>query len=105
MVLGPGLRLLEQLADVRERLATGRGRVAAVDRLKIRRRLVPRAGQVVLARNLLHERLSVPAQALRGFGLHPATRPATMSRTRSDATRSCRRVSRSRIVTVLSCSV
>src|SRR5438034_764514 len=91
--------------DDGQRLGPDRVGVAFVNRLEIGRRLEPRSGEVVLARDFLHERLPGGPQQLDRDRLHPATRPATISRTRSDDTRSWASVSRSRIVTVLSAIV
>src|SRR5438128_9808721 len=98
MLFRAGDGLLEALAHKGERLASGHRRMALVDRLEICRRLQSCSREVVLAGDLLHEGLTVASQAI-GRLVHqlptlsrsrhqPATRPAMMSRRRSEATRS-----------------
>ena len=105
VLFGPRGGIGQLRADEGQRLRPNCRSVALVHPLQLGRRLESRAGEIVLARDLFHECLPVFAQTFNREPLHPATRPAMMSRTRSDATRSWSRVSRSRIVTVLSAIV
>jgi hypothetical protein len=107
LLLAARRRRAKRLEGQRQRVGPEDVRVLRIDRLEIRRRLVAGVREVVLARDLLHERFAARAQRLQGqrSPAHVSMRARMISATRSAATRSCCKVSRSRRVTVPSAIV
>jgi len=103
--LAPLRRRRERVAHERERVIPQHVRVPRVDRAEDGIGLEPRPALVELARERDAHRLAVGAQPVDREGLgHDASRSDNSARTDAAATRSCFSVSRSRIVTVPSCT-